>query len=129
MHLDTLRRAVDYPVLRDPGFNVEPELGRSVVRQRCLGHLDDQQYVVAVRLELLVWHRATANDLDIGLRLGVVVENDWILDRNDGPAGDAHRQELVQIVDECPMTPAIWRHLDRGARATVAPALRPAVLP
>src|SRR5207247_2318281 len=85
-------------------------------------------YVVAVRLELLVWHRATANDLDIGLRLGDVVENDWILDRNDGPAGDAHRQELVQIVDECPMTPAIWRHLDRGARATVAPVLRPAVL-
>jgi hypothetical protein len=58
MDLDTFGDTVDHPVLRNPGLRVETELGRSVVGQRGLGHLDEQKYVLRGGRTLFVRYRA-----------------------------------------------------------------------
>jgi nucleoside-diphosphate-sugar epimerase len=112
MDLDTLRDAVDHPVLGNTGRGVEPELGRAVVGEGAVGHLDEQERIVRVGFAFFIGHRAEAENREIGLGLGVVGEGDGVLDGHDGAPDQADHQQLVQVVDERAVPSTDGRHLD-----------------
>jgi len=122
--LDAFRNTVDHPVLGNPARGVESELGRSVVGEGAFGDLDQQERVLRVGFAPLVGHWAAPDDGDVRLGLGVVAESDGTLDRHDGAAGQAHGQELVQIVAEGVVPSAYGRHLDDLAPDQLDPVSR-----
>jgi hypothetical protein len=63
-----------------------------------LRHLDEQKRVLGVGLAILVGHRTTTEDLDVGL--GLVREHHRHLDRYDRSADQTDGQQLGQVVDE-----------------------------
>ena len=110
MDLEPAIDQVEDPVVGEAGTRVERRLVAAVVRERGLGHLDDEDGRVWMFREMLA--RAPADDGDIRLRFVVEVDRQRVLHANGVFVAEDAAQDLGAEIDRAGVDGALRTHGD-----------------
>jgi hypothetical protein len=66
MDFQALIQEIDNPILRNAGLGVQTGLALTVIRQRCVRHLNDEDSRLWMGIPIVTWR--TGNDSQIRLR-------------------------------------------------------------
>ncbi len=110
--LDRLAFEIDDPEFGDCCARVEASLDTSIIIERRLGHLDNQQHIVGAGMRTAVEIRSRRQERDIWLWLGVGWDPRRVLCPDDCPIADSSHEQARETRHARCMTRADRGHLD-----------------